>query len=454
MIRFTTEFKVGAFAAAILVLLAWATVRVGDKTSVHGGGYILKTEFENATGLKLNAPVELAGVQVGVVKDVELVDSRKALVSLLLSKEVRLPEDSTAALRTRGFMGETYVEVIPGTPGMPSLNKDGTISYSFRSGDMNSMVNQFNEIAADIKQVTGSLKTMVGNDETAPINRIVNNLDQFTETIKELALQNSENVNRISANMAELSESLRQVMAQGKADVEESMARIASITRKIDEGQGTVGRLVNDDETVDKINEAVDNLNQTLGGFKRFETEVGYHLEYLTQSEDFKNYVDFTIRPTPDAAFMLGLVSDPNPNPTRVQRTTDVTVGGNTTTVTTNTATVNRNALRVSAQLAKKFYDFQVRGGIIESTGGVGMDYEKGPFALHFSAYDFQTRWGERPNLKLGGEVKVTDNFYLLGGAEDIIGNIDRPNWFFGAGFRFVDEHLKRVAPLGASMIR
>ncbi|MBN1282784.1 MAG: MCE family protein [Proteobacteria bacterium] len=454
MIKFTTEFKVGAFALAILILLGWATMRVGDKTSVHGGGYLLKVKFDNATGLKLKAPVELAGVQIGVVKDIELVDSRNAMVSLILSDKVRLTEDSTAVLRTRGFLGETYVEVMPGTPDLPLLGRDGTIPNSFRTGDMNSLVNQFNEIAADIKQVTGSLKTMVGDDESAPINRIVNNLDQFTETIKTLALANSENVNRISANLAELSEHLREVMAQGKADVEESMQRIASITRKIDEGQGTVGRLINDDETVDKLNEAVDNLNQTLGGFKRFETEIGYHLEYLTQSEDFKNYVDFTIRPSPDAAFILGLVSDPNPNPTHVTRTTDVTVGNNTTTVTTDTATVNRNALRVSAQLAKKFYDFQVRGGIIESTGGLGIDYDKGPIGLRFSAYDFQTRYGTRPHLRLTGEVKVTDNFYLLGGADDMIAQQNRPDFFFGAGFRFVDEHIKRVAPLGASVIR
>ena len=454
MIRFTTEFKVGAFAVAIIALLAWATLRVGDKTAVHGGGYTLKTEFDNATGLKLKAPVELAGVQVGVVKEIELVDSRKAEVTLLLSDEVRLPEDSTAVLRTRGFLGETYVEVVPGSPDLPDLKGDQTIPYSFRTGDMNSLVNQFNEIAQDIKHVTSSLKTMVGDDGTAPINRIVGNLDQFTETMKTLALANQDNINRISENMAELSEHLREVIESGRMDVEESMQRIASITRKIDEGKGTVGRLINDDATVDKLNDAVDNLNEALGGFKRFETEIGYHLEYLAQSRDFKNYVDLTIRPTPDKAFMIGVVSDPNPNPTHVTRTTDVTVGNNTTTVQTDTSTINRNALRFSAQLAKKFYDFQVRGGIIESSGGFGLDYEKGPLGLHFNAYDFQTRYGERPHLKLMGSVDVTENFYLLGGADDLIARQNRPDLFFGLGFKFVDEHIKRLAPLGSSLVQ
>jgi phospholipid/cholesterol/gamma-HCH transport system substrate-binding protein len=228
------------------------------------------------------------------------------------------------------------------------------------------------------------------------------------------------------------------------------MDRIASITRKIDEGKGTVGRLINDEETVDKLNEAVDNLNDTLGGFKRLETEIGYHAEYLTQSTDFKHYVDLSLRPAPDKALMLSLISDPDPRPTHVQNTTNITAGGNTATVVTDTATINRQKLAFSAQLAKSFYDFTLRGGIIESSGGFGMDYKKGPIAAHFSAFDFSTRFNEKPHLKAAADVNVTRNLFLTGGADDIINNQGtRPEWFVGVGFRFVDDDIKRY--LGAS---
>lgn len=451
----STEFKVGAFALIVIALLAWATIRVGDKTTIAGGAYDLKVAFTNATGLKLKAPVELAGVQVGVVKDIELLDSREALVTIGLSNKVKLPDDSTAVLRTRGFLGETYVELVPGTMGNPVLEDGNEIPYAFRTGDINTLVGQFNQIADDIKAVTGSLRTMIGEDETSPINRIVGNLEDFSQSIRDITIRNSENVDRISENLAAMTEQLRFLIARGESDIQESMERIASITRKIDEGRGTVGRLVNDEETVDKLNEAIDSLNETLGSYRRLEAEIGYHMEFMAKSHDFKNYVDLTLRPSPDKGFMVGIVSDPNPNPTYVVRQTDVTVGNNTTRVTTNTGTVDRNAIKWNAQLMKSFYDFTIRGGLIESTGGIGMDYKIGPAEIKFDAFDFQTRNNLRPHLKVWANINITKNFQLLGGADDFI-SADSQNrdFFFGAGFRFVDEDIKTIGGMGSSLIK
>ncbi len=449
----TTEFKVGLFAAVAIAIVAWATLRVSDKTSVGGSGYTLAAVFDNATGLKKKAPVELAGVQVGVVKDIHLVDSRSAHVELLLDRDVRLPEDTRAVLRTRGFLGETYVEIIPGDPTMTALEPEQEILFTARTGDINSMVSQFNVIADDIRHITGSLRTMVGNEGNAPVDRIVTNLEAFSQSIRDVTLRNENNIDRITTNMAEMTEQLRMLIAQGEADISESMERIASITRKIDEGRGTVGRLVNDEETVDKLNEAVDNLNQTLGGFKRLETEIGYHAEWLARSGDFKHYVSLGLKPSPDKAFLFDIVSDPDPRPSYVERDTTITTGGTTTQVTTETATIDREKIRFSAQLAKSFYDFTIRGGMIESTGGLGFDYNKGPLGLHFSAFDLSTRFGERPHLKLFGDVNVTKNFYLLGGADDMLRQQNRPDWFIGAGFRLVDDDVKTLVGMGGTSL-
>ncbi|HQH81160.1 MAG TPA: MlaD family protein, partial [bacterium] len=263
------EVKVGIFAVAVILVLAWATIRVSEKTSVSGyGGYDLTAVFDNATGLKVKAPVELAGVKVGVVRNVELLDSRRAKVLLLMDKAVRLPADSQAVLRTRGFLGDTYVEIIPGSQGAPLLSKDSQIEFTGRTGDINSLVGQFSSIATDVKQMTSSLKTMIGDNQDYPINRIVSNLEEFTRSIRDITIQNQQNIDRVAMNLAEMTDQLREIVAKGRVDVEESMENIASITRKIDAGEGTIGKLVNDDETVNKLNKAVDNLNETLGGFR------------------------------------------------------------------------------------------------------------------------------------------------------------------------------------------
>jgi len=442
--------KVGLFAAIIIALAALITVKVSERAVTAGRGYELVAIFEKATGLKIKAPVELAGVQVGVVKDIEIHESRNALVTLLLNRRVKLPADSRASLRTRGFLGETYVELLPGSPEGSILNAGEQISDTQVSGDMNTLINQFNDIAGDIKAVTSSLRTMVGTDENAPINRIVNNLDKFSASIRDITLNNQDNINRISENLAEFTTQLRGIMQQGRSNVQESIDRIASITRKIDEGKGTVGALVNDEETVEKLNSALDNLNETLGGFKKLETEVGYHTEYMARSNDFKHYVSLALRPAPDKAFMFDLVADTDPPPRYVNRTTDVTVNNNTTTVETTTGTIDRNALRFSAQLAKKFYDFQLRGGIIESTGGVGGDYSRGPLGLTFEAFNFTTRFNQRPHLKAYANVNFTKNFYVMGGADDFINPTQPVDYFVGAGFRLVDDDIKSIFSLGS----
>ena len=445
---------VGSFIIFILVIFVWATLKVSDRVSMMGSGYELSILLDNATGLKNKAPVELAGVQIGIVKGVELANSRLAKAVLIISDRVSLPLDSKAILRTRGFLGETYVEIIPGSADVGLIDEGGEIVSTMRTGDINSLVSQFNAIASDIKTVTSSLKTMVGV-ENSPVKNTIANLEQFTEILKDLTLRNEANFDRIAGNLAEVTATLKEVILQSRINIEETVDNLASVTGKINRGEGTLGRLVNDEETVEKLNEAVDNLNNTLGGFSKLEAELGYSVEYLTDSKDFKHYVSLALRPSPDKAFLFDIVADPNPYPTHIERTSEITVGGNTTTVQTHTATINTNKLMYSAQLAKKFYNLQLRGGIIESSGGVGLDYYLGPFEASFSAYDLTaTKYDERPHLKAWGKLNVTKNFFISGGADDFINKTQGVDYFVGAGFRLIDEDIKSLFGMGGSFIK
>ena len=439
------NISVGVFVVVLVLLFIWSTIKVSDRTSVSGSGYELEVLLQNATGLKNKAPVELAGVQIGVVKKVELTPERVAKALLILNKNVKLPDDSVVILRTRGFLGETYVEIIPGTS-EKYMDDGNTFASSYRTGDINSMVSQFSEIATDIKTITTSLKEMTSGD-SAPVRNTVNNMEQFTETLKEITLRNEANFDRIASNLSEVTAHLREVMAASRQNVEDAISNMASITDKINRGEGTIGKLVNDEENVEQINDAVDNLNETLGGFKKLEAEIGYHAEYLTDSTDFKHYISLGLKPAPDKAFLLDIISDPNPRASRVEKVTDITVGNNTSTVTTETATIERSEMKFSAQIAKKFYDLQLRGGLIESSGGVGLDYYYGPVEASFSAFDFSTRFGEKPHLKAWGTLNLTKNLYVVGGADDFINPNQSVDYFFGAGLRLIDDDIKSLFP-------
>lgn len=450
--KLSNELKVGLFAAVVIVLIAFVTVRVGDQSIVAGGAYDIEAVFDNATGLYPKASVEVAGVDVGVVKRIELTDGGKALVTMGISKHVKIPPDSLVFLKTKGFLGEAYIEIVPGDPLKTPLKDGGRVARTESGGDVSGLVNQFNAIAKDIQDITTTMKAWMNEEKGGMIASTVRNLDEFTRVMRDVSVRNEENLDRILQNMADLTHEMKTMVEQNRGDVDATMERMASITKKIDEGRGTLGKLVNDPETADKLNASLDNLSEVLGGYRQMELGLGFHTEYLNRSEDFKNYVSASLKPTPDTALLVDIISDPAPDTARTRRVSDVTVGGTTTSVTTENEVLERDAILFSAQLAKKFYDFTLRGGLIESKGGLGLDYDKGPVGLSFSAFDFETDFNEQPHLKFMGTLNVTPNLYLLGGADDVLNPAQRTDFFFGGGLRFVDEDIKSL--LGLARLR
>lgn len=446
----TSEAKVGAFALIALLIIGFITLKVGSRSFVLSGGYDVKVVIDSAVGIRIKTPVEIAGIKVGQVSSIKLLDTMKAELTLNIDGDVRLPGDTEAVIRSKGFLGEVLVELIPGGDRANVVKEDQVIPFVGQGGDVNALLTKFSTIADDVKAVSASLKEMAGNDHNSPVWNIVSNLEKFTQTLAN----NQANFNKFSDNLVALTDSLRGTVANSRENVEESISRIASITKKVDEGKGTVGKLVNDDTTVNKLNDAIDNLNSTLGGLKQLETEIGYHAEYLAETKDLKSYVNLTLRPKPDKAFIFDFVADPDPSPDYSSTTSTISTGGTSTTVNTSTSTVTKNKFRFSAQLAKSFYDLTVRGGVIESSGGFGADYNKGPVAAHFDAFSFQTDPNQQAHLKAYGTVNLTKNLYLIGGADDFINKAQGVDWFMGAGLRLADDDVKSLFSLGAGAIK
>ncbi len=441
----STELKVGVFAALALVVIAWATLRVSDKGLFGGGFYTVSVVIDSAEGLNLKTPVEVAGIQVGYIEDLELHEGRRARAKLKIDDKVKLGRNAVAQVRTKGFLGETYIDLKPGDLETGTIEDEGQITATNPYVDLG-------QIASDVRDITDSLKKMLAADDSAPVHRILKNMETFTKKLSEMTVQNQESVNAIVANLRHFSSDLNEVMASRKESLKDTMDRLNNITRKVDEGRGTIGRLLNDGELADNVNEAARGISETVGGVNRFQFEVGYHVEYLGESKDFKNYVGVALKPRPDKYFLLEFVVDPSPSPVEKVTTTNVTAGGSTTTVVTEENVVDKDKFLISAQLAKEFRNFTLRGGLIESRGGVGVDYNYGPVGVQFSAFDFRTDNNQRPHLKVLGSLNVTKNLFVVTGVDDFISKQQDPDWFLGAGLKFVDNDLKSL--LGAASLR
>lgn len=113
----TLELAVGVFLVLAMAAFFMLAMRVSDITALGDEeGYLISASFENIGGLKVRAPVTMAGVRIGRVVGIDIdKQSYEAVVTLaILPKYDQLPQDSSASILTSGLLGEQYVGLEPG----------------------------------------------------------------------------------------------------------------------------------------------------------------------------------------------------------------------------------------------------------------------------------------------------------------------------------------------------
>jgi phospholipid/cholesterol/gamma-HCH transport system substrate-binding protein len=116
MKRGSLELVVGVFVLAGLACLAYLAVHLG-KMEMFGSGYKVVADFDNISGLKPGAAVEVAGVEVGRVESIKLTRSDQAKLVLRLVPGIKIYDDAIASVRTKGIIGDKFVKLSPGSSG-------------------------------------------------------------------------------------------------------------------------------------------------------------------------------------------------------------------------------------------------------------------------------------------------------------------------------------------------
>jgi phospholipid/cholesterol/gamma-HCH transport system substrate-binding protein len=479
MAKVTTEAKVGLFVLLGIALLVFMSLRLGEFRIFRPKGYKVYAIFDSAAGLKLNVPVEIAGVEVGRVGVVEL-ENGKARVTLRIRPEVKLSQDATATIRTKGILGDRYIELAPGSPGQPMLADGGRITNTVSPPELDKLFGTLGEISDDVRRVTGTFSDVLG-DETAKaslrdiiqnvrelsenlnlavrqnmvhFDSIMRNFGQFSGDLKDISVTNKESINAIIASLRTSSENLQGAITavrqladkinQGEGslgrlvndpqtveNLNATLASLKDISERINRGEGSLGKLVNDEETVDSLNEALTGLNRALSQQERFKTILGYRGEYLTERADLKSYLSLRIQPRPDKYYLVEVVDGPSRHKYDGRDSDD--------------------DITFSGQIAKRYHDLVLRGGVIQSTGGFGLDYYlfNDAVKLSFEAFDFNAK-RNNPYLRFAADYIFLEHFYLTLGYDDFISKHGDANFFIGGGIRFLDEDLKALLGGGA----
>jgi len=480
----STNAKVGIFVALVLVLLFWITFKISSGT-IFGRlkGYTLTAIFDNAQGLNTKTRVYLAGIQIGYVEDIKLHDD-KALVVLRIMPDIQIEENAKAVIRTKGLLGEKYIEIVPGNEQAAVIPPGGQITFTESPPDFEELMNKLNSIASDVKSVTQSLNEVFGGSKgTRNIKEMVDNLNKTIIHMDLLITSTNANLNKtfdsfntfaqalkeqgpdILTNLAQISEELHSIIAENKQSVNETIENINRVSKELDKtlanlevvtnnlkhGKGTIGKLLTDKKTEEQVTKAISGLSTMVGGTSRFRTIVSYRGEYQFLYHNIKSYLDLRLQPTWDKYLLLGVVDDPGGYSST--STTYTTVKDVNTGTVQQTQTITNHIsdqLKLNAELAKRISYFTFRGGIIESTGGIGVDIDTPNDEAQLSVEMFNFNKQPYPEIKTMLSISILRYFLLSGGITDIA-NRDSRTWFLGVGLRFDDEDLKNVFGLAAS---
>lgn len=451
------EFKVGLLVLSVSALIAYMSLQISDDPTFLGRSNDAWFLLPNAAGLVKGSAVKTAGIPVGVIKDIVLQDGQ-ARIELKMRPDVILRTSSSIELRTQGILGDKYVEVNPGSPTDPPIGTHGQILIIVDKGSIDSVVNQISELGGSLKEVAAVLRESVaenGNNKHV-LGRIILNIERLTGDLAEISSANKNKIGAIVDQVQNVTSTLDEVLndssdkgfktqwKQALSRIDSSLKNIDEITSKINRGEGTIGKLINDDETIENINTAIDGVSSFLDTANKTQTGLDFKVDYLGNLGRTKTSVGITLQPGLDRYYYIGIVDDP----AGVVKTVDTTTnqpgvtpiaGENTTFTETKTY---RSEYKFNLQFAKNFYDLTVRVGLIESYGGVGFDYAFLRNRMKFSveALSFSTL-----NLRSQLRYDLYKGIYLAAGVDDIFNRSQKYSNYIGAGLFLTNDDVKTL---------
>jgi phospholipid/cholesterol/gamma-HCH transport system substrate-binding protein len=190
--------------------------------------------FNDLKQLKTGDEVRLAGVKVGSVEKTRLA-GRRAEAVLEIDPKVPIAVDATASIVMSGLIGGNYVSIDMGSPGAPTL-PDGAEIKTLETADLNTLMTEIGGLGKQLQDSLGSFSRALNGDSKG--GGIIQKLDKL--------------------------------VTDNSARVDATMSNLQDITGKINRGEGTLGKLVNDPKLHDELLATVDEIKATATQAKAF----------------------------------------------------------------------------------------------------------------------------------------------------------------------------------------
>ncbi len=460
------EIKVGIFILLSLLAILYLTFQVKSLEDFKEKGYVLYAVVNDASGLARKSRVKMRGVKIGIVKDMELIRTGVKL-KLLINKNVEIPKGSVVAVAQDNVLGGKYLEIVPSNNTV-YYNPGDTIKKYLKTASMADVMNNINSAVNDIKILIKKLNNTLDENTTKNIKLTIANIKESSDELKSvIKIANQklpkllDNANALVVTYKQTGDIIKRKIPGilNKTDILMSKLNLMANTLHIkikkladeyiklgqnannllSENKSSLKATINSAKSFfDSGSSSFKKIDEFLSSINKSQIDMDIYSNYLTKDDYFKTTANLAYIPNPTKYYIIGVTSKEDYS-------------------TKKLADEKTSKIYLNAELGKRYQNILVRGGIIENTGGLGIDYFMYKDRLKLSAdiYDFNSEndyRGDNPHLDLKARYLYLKHLEFLAGIDNII-NSDARQFFLGIGVKFKDNDLKALLSGGATSL-
>jgi phospholipid/cholesterol/gamma-HCH transport system substrate-binding protein len=283
----STELKVGlvVLASCLLLLVGFIWIKGFSFQQSH---YQYAVIFSNIGSLERGDPVSVSGVAKGKVDKIQLYQG-DVLVTIDLAEDVVLKNDAKFTVMNIGLMGERFIAVETGhSDTRLDLSKPLRGSYDIGIPEV---MGRMGEMIDQIRRLTGHLETVIGTESSqAALIQTIENLRSISQRIDTLLEQNKGRLDQTLGDLSKTSTELKQMVTTNKDKLQQTVDNFSSasgkldnitttldtlsiflksITSKVENGEGSLGQLLNDTTLYDQIKKTTQNVDSLIVDIKK-----------------------------------------------------------------------------------------------------------------------------------------------------------------------------------------
>lgn len=293
MSTFSREFKTGVVVVVIAALFVWGYSYLKGHNLFEGTSHSYFTEYNNVQGLNTASMVTINGYEVGKVVGIsfnEDVNKKGQLVvEFTVENDFQFSKNSIAKIYSASLMGGKSLAVIPSYDGETAVPGD-YLAGEIESDMLSSVGEKLNPLQAKLESVIVSADSLLAHLNDALDKRTIQNLKESIRSFKgtmttfENTAKNADsivaenrqsvkntlvNAEKITSNLSKFSDTLTQVQIGALVSrAESTMADIQLITNRINQGEGTFGKLMKDEVLYNNLTNASKELEALLRDIK------------------------------------------------------------------------------------------------------------------------------------------------------------------------------------------